>query len=465
MKTIVIIENEAVELSSLVNLFQQWQSELNVLTAGEKQAAIKLLSQQQVDLLVCDLEIPTMQDLDDFSLLTHSFPYVPCIALSKGNARPKDALERGASLCIEKPVDTQLLLQYAGDLLESSTSGTVRGIPIHSFLQMLESEEKTCTLEVDHNKDRGLLYMRNGSLIGAETRNFRGEEAAHLILSWREPVVRIRYFNGKRRRQIDKPLISVILEAHRLREAMEKADDRKSATRHQLPLKHLSTIGKMLPLTIGAPLKIEFPRIEALFDVTMVGMLQDQYLIVTNPKPFADTSEMVEGNQRFIIKYMHDGRVWMFKAQLIKSLESPSSLLFFEYPAVIHYHELRKSRRRAIFVPCTFHFGEEEARYGTLIDLSMTGGLCLIKRKNGDNSLKEQVEEEVKLRCLLPGIKEEQEIIGKMRNVEINENDTRVGIEFTNLQQNLSDTIGKYLYSLDGIAEEGPSSPSVDNLH
>ena len=113
----------------------------------------------------------------------------------------------------------------------------------------------------------------------------------------------------------------------------------------------------------------------------MVGMLQDHYLIVTNPQPFADLDEKLSLEQRVIIKYVHKGRVWMFKAQLLKTVESPYQLLFFEYPVVIHYHELRESKRSAIFIPCTFHMSEEPELYGTLIDLSMTGALCQIRHK------------------------------------------------------------------------------------
>ena len=33
MKTVVIIENEAIELKALVDLFEHWQKEINILTA------------------------------------------------------------------------------------------------------------------------------------------------------------------------------------------------------------------------------------------------------------------------------------------------------------------------------------------------------------------------------------------------------------------------------------------------
>ncbi|MDK9707122.1 MAG: response regulator [Desulforhopalus sp.] len=455
MKTVVIIENEAVELEALVSLFEQWQKEINVLTAKEEKAAITIMSQHHVDLVVCDLTLPKNNTLDSFSLLTHTFPYVPCIALSADRGTPaEEAIKRGASHCLEKPFDAEKLLQHAADLLDTGTSGTVKGIPIHSFLQMLESEEKTCTLQVNHKNDTGLLYIQDGLLIGAETRNFIGEEAAHLILSWQETMVQLRYFNGQRKRQINKPLLSILMEAFRLQSAKEQEEKKAAATKeHQLPLKHLSTLGKRIPLEIGSRVKLEFPHLDTLFESTMVGMLQDHYLILTNPQPQNETNKEIRFDQRVIIKYIHKGRVWMFKALLLKTVEAPFQLLLFEYPSVIHYHELRESKRSEIFIPCTFHIPEEPELYGALVDLSMTGALCQVKHKANLPQPQIDITGGIMLRCLLPGIKEEQQIGGIVRNLSINNDETRIGIEFENLQPHLADTIGNYLFAVDGLSE------------
>lgn len=453
MKTVVIIENEAVELAAMVSLFEQWQKEINILTAKEEKAAISIMSQHHVDLVVCDLALPKTDTLEGFSLLTHTFPYIPCIALSTARGTPpEEALKRGASHCLEKPVPAAELLQYAADLLDTDTSGTVKGIPIHSFLQMLESEEKTCTLQVHRKNDTGLLYIQNGLLIGAETKNFTGEEAAHLILSWQESIVHLKYFNGQRKRQINKPLISIIMEAFRLRSEREQAGT-APVKDHQLPLKHLSTLGRRIPLEIGSRIKLEFPHLDTRFESIMVGMLQDHYLIVTNPQPFANLAEKLSLEQRVIIKYVQKGRVWMFKAMLLKTVESPFQLLFFEYPVVIHYHELRESKRSAIFIPCTFHMADEPELYGTLIDLTMTGALCQIRRKTDLSPPQIDIADAIILRCLLPGIKEEQKINGIVRNLTVDNSETRIGVEFADLPSHLANTIGKYLYAVDGLTE------------
>jgi len=184
MKTIIILENEIVELESLVGIFKQWQNEINILTAREEKAAINIISTRQVDLIVCNLSLPGKKELEKLARLTHSFPFVPCIAIaSKGAGSSRQAMEMGASLCLERPINATQLLDQVSELLELSSSGTVKGIPIHSFLQMLENEEKTCTLQIHSKEDTGFIYIRNGAVIGAETRELRNEEAMYAILT------------------------------------------------------------------------------------------------------------------------------------------------------------------------------------------------------------------------------------------------------------------------------------------
>ncbi len=150
MKTIVIIENEKPASGPLANLFKQWQQKTKVLTVTKVRAAINILSKQQVDLVIVDLAIPDNNGLDGLSELTRSFPYIPCIAITdRQKSEQSEAIERGAGYCLEKPIDNEEFLRLTKELLDTGTRGTVKGIPIHSFLQMLESEEKTCTLQVN----------------------------------------------------------------------------------------------------------------------------------------------------------------------------------------------------------------------------------------------------------------------------------------------------------------------------
>lgn len=454
MKTIVLVERESTESESLTHLFQQSEQEINLLTVSDCGDAANTLSMQQVDLFIYDLTIPSDNCLEGFSRLTHDFPCIPCIALTDPrNNKQREATEYGAGYCLEKPINGKKFLHHVRELLDIGTRGTIKGIPIHSFLQMLESEEKTCALQVDRKNDRGMLYIRKGILIGAETKSLLNEEAAYLILTWEETAIEIRYFNCQRRQHIHKPLIAIIMEAFRLKNQRDKLRKVAApATPHQLPLKHLSTRENSISLKNGEEVKIEVPHIQTPLKSTMIGVFENQFFIITTPPSFSLMEKMISSEHRVIIKYIQEGRLWMFKSRLLKTIDSPARLLFLEYPTVIHYHELRKTKRTTIFVPCTFHQQDKPEHYGALIDLSTSGGLCRIKNRRETNPPSIDVNNRIQLRCLLPGTKEEQKIDGIVRNLEKDSFSTKIGVEFENLQPHLIETIGRYLYSIEDSA-------------
>ena len=450
MKTIIIIGNETVERNTLVDLFLQWQQETTVVTASETETAGNIMAERQIDLMVCDLCTTGGTNLSTLSTLTHVFPYIPCISLADPKEYQREqVIKKGTGTYLEKPVDSEELLSCAREFLDMGTSGTVKGIPIHSFLQILESEEKTCSLQIDRHNDRGMLYIKDGVLIDAETKNLSAEEAAYVILTWEDAIIEIRYLNRRRKRQIHKPLIAVIIEASRLKSELDDLQQKgKAALLHQLPLKHVSTREKCISLDIGAEVKIEFPRIKTPRESTIIGMLKDQFLIIATPSSFSTLEKLISSEHRVIIRYLQEGRLWMFKSRLLNAIDSPSRLLFLEYPAVVHYHELRKTKRTAIFVPSTFHQPNELELYGALTDLSTGGGLCQIKNRPEMELQGIKIGGPAQLRCLLPGTREEQKIDCIVRNMKKDSSATMIGVEFENLQPHIIETISRYLYSV-----------------
>ena len=469
MKTIILIENDIVELERLVSIFRKWQKEINILTARDEETAFNIISTQQVDLIVCNLSHPGGDDLEGLSRLTSSFPFVPCIAIAGGGKdSPGQAVKMGASRCLERPVETERLLKVVSELLELSSSGTVKGIPIYSFLQMLEAERKTCTLLVRSRQETGVLYVRDGELIGAETPKLRNIDAAHAILTWEEAVIEIKYLNDRRPKEIDKALITLIMEAFQNKDERTlppgmtdtdegnhdgegKRDDQQSYP-DQPQLSHVSVVGTRIALDIGSRVKLEISGISTDMVSVVVGMLQDRLFIVTTPTPHDAVHEAIEASRRIVVRYIHAGKVCMFKSQVLRMIEEPCHLLLLDYPQVIHYHELRKTKRTNIFIPCTIDFRDDTILYGVLVDLSNGGTLCVIRLKEGIPPPQTDIGDEVQLRCLLPGLKEEQEIGGVIRNIKKNKQELRIGIEFRSLQPYLLETISHYLYSIEQLA-------------
>ena len=469
MKTIILIENDIVELEALVSIFRKWQKEINILTAREEESASSIISTQQVDLVICNLSRPGKDDLEGLSRLTTTFPFVPCIAITSGGRDfSSRALKMGASRCLERPFETEKLLKQVSELLELSSSGTVKGIPIYSFLQMLEAERKTCTLLIRSKKETGILFVRDGELIGAETPKLRNVDAAHAILTWEEAVIEIKYLNDKQPKEINKALITLIMEAFQNKDEqtmspgmtdsdegnheVERKLDGQQGNSDQPQLSHVSIVGTRIALDIGSRVKLEINGISTDMISIVVGMLQDRLFIVTTPTPHDAVHEAIETSRRIVVRYIHAGKVCMFKSQILRTIEEPCHLLLLDYPQVIHYHELRKTKRTNIFIPCTIDFRDDTILYGVLVDLSNGGTLCVIRLKEGIPSPQIDIGDELQLRCLLPGLKEEQEIRGTVRNIKKSKQELRIGIEFRNLQPHLLETISHYLYSIEQLA-------------
>jgi c-di-GMP-binding flagellar brake protein YcgR len=146
-----------------------------------------------------------------------------------------------------------------------------------------------------------------------------------------------------------------------------------------------------------------------------------------------------------IVKFTYMGKLCMFESKLIKTLDSPLQLLFFEYPKVIYYHEMRKAKRTSIYIPCSLDLQGQGSFAGTVLDISSSGTLCQLKARRNESLPSVSIRQSIQLRCILPGLTDEQTIPGIIRNIKTNSHEIRLGVEFSNLGPRLKETINHYL--------------------
>lgn len=453
MKTILIVEHDITELETLMGICRLSSREFTILSARDEESTHIILAEKRVDLIICSTAFPNRQDCLVLARLAQSYPYIPFIAITPSDTiARKRVLAFGISALFVKPFEDASLLEQVHELSESSSTGTVRGIPIHSFLQMLESEEKSCTLQVFSDHNIGLIFIKEGNIIDAETNSLSAEKALYEIISWDEVIIEIKFFNGQRENVINKPLISLIMEGFRLKDERE-AEKKKEQTivKPQHKLKQIATAGHRLALDIGLELKMEFDAIDSSLESILIGLIPGNCIITSTPTHFIVTRTSVAVDSVVLIKYMYMGRLCLFKSKLLKTIDTPQHMLFLDYPAVIHYQEMRRAKRAAIYVPCTLNLPDGRQYFGAFIDLSGTGGLCQIKTKGNKNSPKIEIGQNIEIHCLLPGLMEEQHIKGVIRNFKRNSQESRVGIEFSSLHTHLKETIDRYLYTDENI--------------
>ncbi len=451
MNNIILLEDRLKDDPKLESICRKWSNELQIYSAPDENTISNYIWDKEINLILCDLSSGYGPQLDYLASLTHLFPYIPCIAIiSKGQHLQDDVLNIGAAICLETPINPEQLKETVDHVLDDTASGTVRGIPVHSLLQMLETEEKTCTLKVEGNDGTGYIFLDNGVAVAAEIEDQVNEEAMYSILVWEDPKVDIIHFNRQRSNEIEQSLISIIMEAFRLKDERESQLEKpKGNGQTKSELKQLSTTDNRLTLDVGAKVQMEFSKLDTYLVSSIVGMVASKFIIVTTPHPHSAVRDALQDDKQITIKYLNMGRLCMFKTKLIEEIESPHNLLFLEYPPIIHFHELRRAKRTNIYVPCAVKYGPDKILRGVLIDLSCIGCLFLTKNKGKKMLPNLDIDSIIKLSFKLPGADQSQIIKGNVKNLHKTTTELRIGLEFIDLQSHLKDAIDEYVQSLE----------------
>lgn len=193
MKKILVVDDEPAVLFALSEALVDKRRGIQVVTARDGREAIELLRTEKIHLVVSDLRMP---DVDGFELLAHlrrhhpSLPVILMTALGPDETAARLGDEEALE-CLSKPFDVELLRQKIVEMLSQRIHGRVENISLASFLQLLEIERKTCTLNVASGDRHGKLFFRGGKLLGAKTRDLTGTEAALEIVVWEHADIEI----------------------------------------------------------------------------------------------------------------------------------------------------------------------------------------------------------------------------------------------------------------------------------
>ncbi len=121
-------------------------------------------------------------------------------------------------------------------------SGSIGGVSLSSFLQMLEQERKTCTLKVNSEGRSGTFYFEDGELIDAQYGDEIGESAVYTILSWDNPTFNVTNAEDRMHR-IRLPL------AHILLDFAKKKDEEGGGDGHGPTEENVAPVFNTSPLT------------------------------------------------------------------------------------------------------------------------------------------------------------------------------------------------------------------------
>ncbi len=232
IKNVLIVDDDKEMLLALQVGFKRYEESFAVLLAEDGLKALDSLKGNVISLVVTDLKMPQM---DGFELLAHimeHYPDIPVIMITGYSTPEMELLARqgGAVGYISKPfLIENLARQIMATLRKESEGGTLHNVSSGMFLQLIEMEQKTCTIRLEDKStgEKGILFFREGDLLDARVNHLKGESAAHKIFTWDEVNLSIQNGCALAENRIRKDLQGLILEA--ARQIDEKVDDEPPA--------------------------------------------------------------------------------------------------------------------------------------------------------------------------------------------------------------------------------------------
>lgn len=121
--------------------------------------------------------------------VSRRWPEIPIFVMS--HADPQEVHGLDTAEFIAKPPDIDYLVSRIDRVIRRKRESLVRGIALPTFLQILEIDQKTCTVVVSHGGRVGELYFRDGKLIRAQLEQVEGKEALFEMLSMPDHSLRV----------------------------------------------------------------------------------------------------------------------------------------------------------------------------------------------------------------------------------------------------------------------------------
>ena len=218
-KRVLIADGDPATIRLLRKSLQDIE-ELEIFTAEDGRKAINLLNKQNIDLLISDIQMPQINGLQLLEYVHRNVQGIRVIILAGNSAEDVESKIKsmGSYQYYEKPLDLNVFRESVLRELRSGNASQIHGINISSFLQLIDIEEKICTLTVRSHGNVGYLYFRDGELIAAETEDLRGEQAAMNIINWNNSIIEIVDICKKNKREIEKPLMQILMESARIKD-------------------------------------------------------------------------------------------------------------------------------------------------------------------------------------------------------------------------------------------------------
>jgi len=229
IKKVLIVDDDGEMVNALQEGFARYEDTFEVVTAENGESAIDALKGITLSLVVTDLKMPGVDGLVLLQHVMENYPDIPVIMMTAYSTPQMERLARngGAVGYIAKPFKLEnLAKKIMATLRQESEGGTLHSVSSGIFLQLMEMEQKTCTIRLEDRNSgkKGVLFFSDGELLDARVNNLQGKQAAYEIFTWDKVTISIQNHCPSIENRIQSELQPLILDATRMKDESEPTD-------------------------------------------------------------------------------------------------------------------------------------------------------------------------------------------------------------------------------------------------
>ena len=215
MKTVLVVDRDISNLSMISALFESYR-DVRVLGTDSVKRAANILNKVDVNLVLTELVMPNDNGIRLLMYIRKRYPNLPVLAMTRhfspaieARIRPFQPLE-----VFHKPLQLDRFMARLIELMGLKRGYTIQGISLSSYLQLVELEQKTCTLFVTRGKRTGKIYCRKGEVIAAKSNGDRGAQAVYEMLFWPDAVIEVTESCEAVDRDVNMSITHLLIEGH-----------------------------------------------------------------------------------------------------------------------------------------------------------------------------------------------------------------------------------------------------------
>ncbi len=198
-----------------------------------------------------------------------------------------------------------------------------------------------------------------------------------------------------------------------------------------------------LTFLCGLTISIQFGSDKTKHYCRCRGLSLSKFILIQTPVSINQKKDLVPQNS-VIVRYVYNGTVMGFKANIIQSIDTPFRLIFISYPELIDRHTLRTCERADVIIHAQFTLADKETTV-IIRDLSCNGCL-LVLDSNAKRTIHLEGGDQVGFLSFSTDISQEMLNIGcKIMRIRSDKKKTELGIEFDSHDTETLDKITQYV--------------------